>query len=292
LDTYGIKKLIEDFPFLFAGITQVGDILLPQYPDFGNYHSFMLSGQDQDGHMKMTTLLVKKSLENKITIPGLQTIPSSFYIPHIRGFKSKTPGEDPKMSSSWEEGTLYLGSGPEHQGLEDRIKSSLAKFDSAYKNLSTRENLKLCALDMVKYIDFFNKNSKINFNELIHEKEYQGLIANLEKKKTKNEQKIEQRKIDNYLIDVCNSLGQDNIKIVRDLLKDAITDHQVKRKLVFEYALNRVNYVDTGLWDFDNVKPEMPSFWKVPNRAKVDERKMNKTRWYHIINNMKDKLIP
>jgi len=71
LDIYGVKKLIEDYPFLFAGITQVGDIILPQYTDFGNYHSFMVSGQDQDGHMKMTIELVRRSLEAKREIPGL-----------------------------------------------------------------------------------------------------------------------------------------------------------------------------------------------------------------------------
>ena len=73
VDTYGIEKLCGnpnkegdkgEFPFLFAGITQVGDIILPQHYDFGNGHSFMVSGQDQDGHMKMTVELAKRALES------------------------------------------------------------------------------------------------------------------------------------------------------------------------------------------------------------------------------------
>src|SRR3990167_10860066 len=83
VDIYGADKLIQEFPFLFAGITQVGDILLPQHRDFGNYHSFMVSGQDQDGHMKMTTVLTKATLDNGTDLLGVSTIPSGFYIPHI-----------------------------------------------------------------------------------------------------------------------------------------------------------------------------------------------------------------
>lgn len=100
-DIYGADKLINDFPFLFAGITQVGDILLPQHNDFGNYHSFMVSGQDQDGHMKMTTALTKATLDSGIDLLGVTTIPSGFYVPHIRGISGN------KASSSKAESTIY-----------------------------------------------------------------------------------------------------------------------------------------------------------------------------------------
>src|SRR3989344_1095059 len=126
VDIYGFEKLSGnhekendkgEFPFLFAGITQVGDIILPQHKDFGNYHSFMVSGQDQDGHMKMTVELARRAFETGIELPGIQTIPSGFYIPHIRGIIGKA-------SSSKPETTLYLGSGPFREDLEGRIKTS------------------------------------------------------------------------------------------------------------------------------------------------------------------------
>jgi tryptophanyl-tRNA synthetase len=56
-DIYGAKQMVEEFCFTFAGMAQVGDILLPQSQFFGKDHSFMLSGPDQDGHMNMTTKL-------------------------------------------------------------------------------------------------------------------------------------------------------------------------------------------------------------------------------------------
>ena len=35
IDVYGKETFADEMNFLFAGITQVGDILLPQHPDFG-----------------------------------------------------------------------------------------------------------------------------------------------------------------------------------------------------------------------------------------------------------------
>ncbi|MBI4919440.1 hypothetical protein HY837_05895 [archaeon] len=149
VNTYGFKKLAESFPFLFAGVTQVGDIVLPQHSDFGNAHSFMVSGQDQDGHMKMTVELVKGSFKKGVELPGVQTVPSAFYIPHIRGLVGD------KASSSKSKGTLYLGSGPNHEDIEERIKSSLKKFDAALRK--SPKDVANCATDMVMYIDAFNE---------------------------------------------------------------------------------------------------------------------------------------
>src|SRR3989338_2054737 len=161
-DIYGMQKLVKDFPFLFAGVTQVGDILLPQHKDFGNYHSFMVSGQDQDGHMKMTVALTKATLDSGIELQGVQTVPSGFYIQHIRGISGD------KASSSKAAGTLYLGSGPEKEDLTERIKSTLRKVDCANTG-----DLEKCALDMVRYIDFFNSGSRVSFGELSASREYE-----------------------------------------------------------------------------------------------------------------------
>lgn len=150
-DIYGFRKLVDDFPFLFAAIAQVGDILLGQHRDFGNRHSFMVSGPDQDGHMKMTEALCRASLEGATggeALFGVTSVPSAVYIPHIRGLAGG------KSSSSEPKTTLYLGSGPERQGLEERIASSLAKFD---RHLAQdREAVAAYARDMTAYIDFFH----------------------------------------------------------------------------------------------------------------------------------------
>ncbi len=168
-DTYGFQTLIETFPFLFAGMTQVGDILLAQHEDFGNRHSFMVSGPDQDGHMKMTEALSRDFLEAEgmggANLKGISNVPSAFYVPHIRGL---TGG---KASSSQPESTLYLGSGPDREGLEERIESSLAKFD---RHLAEGpEAVETCTRDMATYIDFFHdhlpSSGKPNYTEVVRD---------------------------------------------------------------------------------------------------------------------------
>lgn len=294
IDTYGLEKLCGnskkqndkgEFPFLFAGITQVGDIMLPQHSDFGNYHSFMVSGQDQDGHMKMTSELAKRAFASGIELPGISTIPSAFYIPHIRGIIGKA-------SSSKPETTLYLGSGPLKETIEGRIKSSLTKLDNTLKDVDLKENVKYCALDMVRYIDFFNNKSTVDFGEVIHDSKYKKLTQNFEKVKDKQEREVIQKKIDDYLGGICESAGQNNIEIIRDSLKDSLIDHQQKRSKVLQFALELQTYRNTGLWDSDNVAPKKPDFWKVPNQSIVTKKDSKMTPWYKIISLMGDKLIP
>ena len=127
LDIYGAHKFTESFPFLFAGITQVADIILPQYPDFGNKHCMLLSGPDQDGHMKMTQALVERT---KNSLPGYNTMPSAVYIPHIRGLTGE------KASSSQPESTIYLGGNRknfEKLSLKERVSESIRKVEEAKK---------------------------------------------------------------------------------------------------------------------------------------------------------------
>ena len=279
-DIYGMDKLVSDFPFLFAGITQVGDIILPQHSDFGNFHSFMVSGQDQDGHMKMTVALAEAALNRGTSFLGVQTIPSAFYIPHIRGIQGS------KASSSKQEGTLYLGSGPMQESLDERIITNLRKFDSA-----DPLQLERCALDMVRYIDFFNKRSIVNFGEISQDQRYLIYLNALDH--TYGNKKIEaQSKLDLHLIDICRSKGQNNVELVRDSLKEALVEHQKKRELVLEYAKAKASYQPQGGWGMDDEKPSQPDFWKVPERAVVDESKRNQTEWQDLVVAMADQLVP
>ena len=284
IDIYGIEKMVKDFPFLFAGVTQVGDIILPQHNDFGNYHSFMVSGQDQDGHMKMTVALTEDSLKNGIAQLGVKTIPSGFYIPHIRGISGD------KASSSKAEGTLYLGSGPQQEDLDDRIKSTLSKFDAA-----DREQLERCALDMVRFIDVFNRESRVDFTEAAQTQKYKDLVKRLDDASRQEQQEV-QAELDGFLISFCQDKGQNNIEIVRDSLPEALREHQKRRKTILEYANERELYFDrleNGLNLLcDTEKPIQPEFWKVPECAVVDQDKRNQTRWFDIVHSAADRIIP
>lgn len=280
-DIYGAKKLIDNFPFLFAGITQVGDILLPQHEEFGNEHSFMVSGQDQDGHMKMTVALARATLDMG-SIAGIRTVPSGFYIPHIRGISGD------KASSSKSEGTLYLGAGPNIEDLTDRIRSTFRKLDKAKS-----ENLEKCSLDMVRYIDFFNSRSKVPFEDLCLEARYKELTQALEVAATREEQQRIQNGIDGFFIKHCKDQKQDNTEIIRDSLPEALVEHQRRREAILNYAKSRGSFRPSGGWgDMDDDRPTQPDFWKVPNRAVVDESKRNATQWFHIIDRASDRIIP
>lgn len=280
-DIYGMEKMVQDFPFLFAGITQVGDIILPQHSNFGNYHSFMVSGQDQDGHMKMTVALTEASLKNGIALPGVQTVPSGFYIPHIRGISGD------KASSSKAEGTLYLGSGPQQEGLDERIASTLRKFDNA-----DRGHVKRCALDMVRFIDVFNRENQINFSEFADTERYKNLIGRLDSAGSRSEQQKIQAELDSYLVSFCQDQRQDNVVIVRDTLPTALREHQQKREAILAYAKARASYRPQGGWSLDDEKPTQPEFWKVPEKAIVDENKRNQTQWFNIVDAVGDRIIP
>lgn len=282
-DIYSAEKLISDFPFLFAGITQVGDILLPQHKEFGNHHSFMISGQDQDGHMKMTVTLTQATLESGIDLLGVHTVPSGFYIPHIRGISGD------KASSSKAESTIYLGPGPNMEDLTERTRSSLKKVDEADRNYLDR-----CSLDMVRYLDFFNKRSQVSFEELCSEPTYKYLVGVLEAARTRDEQKKAQNDIDIFLINRCKDQGQNNSEIIIDSLPEALAEHQKRRETIISYAKARVKetIAFSGEEDAKVIKPIPPDFWQVPDVAVVSENKRNATQWFHIIDKVVDKICP
>src|SRR3989338_5860176 len=209
-------------------MTQVADILLPQHYDYGNSHSFMLSGQDQDGHMQMTIALTQRSVEDRIDLLGVQTVPSGLYIPHIRGLNGS------KASSSRPDDTLYLGPGPGNEDIEGRIRTSLGKFDKAYANAETRQFLERCALDMVRYIDGFNAESKVDFAEIAARPEYKALVAAVDSSRSTADGEKTQMALDDYLIGNCTARGQDNVTIVRDLLANQLVAHKKRRAEVID----------------------------------------------------------
>lgn len=275
VDIYGAEKLIQDFPFLFAGITQVGDILLPQHKDFGNEHSFMVSGQDQDGHMKMTKALTESTLASGADFLGVKSVPSGFYIPHIRG----TAGN--KASSSRSDSTIYLGAGPNVEEITDRIRSSLKKMDEA-----DRDHLERCCLDMVRFIDFFNSRSRVTFSDFCSDLRYRELEKALSSAKTAEDRKKLQDDMDNYLIGSCRDQKQNNIEIVRDSLPEALTDHKKKREAILYYAKQRSKSPDV------TSTSTRPDFWEVPLRAVIADNKKTPTKWYNMVSQVADKICP
>lgn len=282
-DIYGAEKLIEDFPFLFAGITQVGDIILPQHEEFDNSHSFMVSGQDQDGHMKMTVALVKASVGGGgLHGLGIKTIPSGFYIPHIRGISGD------KASSSKADGTLYLGAGPDAEDLTERVRSTHKKMDRA-----DNDHLERCSLDMVRYIDFFNARSRVLFEEISEDPSYTKLQKNLDSAQTREERKKAQHEIDEFLIRHCQYQDQSNIEIVRESLAEALEEHHQRRVDVLDYAKARAaSYLSSNTDESFGKKLKQPDFWQVPDSAIVHESKRNTTQWFHIIDRVSDRIIP
>jgi hypothetical protein len=244
----------------------------------------MVSGQDQDGHMKMTVELTKRALESGISLPGISNIPSGIYIPHIRGIIGKA-------SSSKPETTIYLGSGPGRLDLDNRINDTNLKITRALQDSNMKENIELAALDMTRYIDFFNDKSKVDFGQLLKELP-KGIRNSLNDEQDEN---ARLRIIENYLIKACKENGQDNIELVRDSLPEALREHQRKRKVVLDYAIAKREYNDRFKREYSihhEAKPEKPIFWKVPEKAVVEESKRNRTHWEDLVASMKDKLIP
>jgi tryptophanyl-tRNA synthetase len=303
IDTYSFKKLCGDsnakdsekvsgeFPFLFAGITQVGDILLPQHPDFANYHSIMLSGQDQDGHMKMTDGLARKLIEAESDFLGIQiqTPPSGLYISHIRGLVGGEDG-DQKMSSrlSSSTGTIYLGSGHRNLDVEGRVVENLEKFDWA-RDLNNR-NVKMATLDFIRYVEHFNDAANLNFEEMCNTPKYRAQVR-LGLSNEKEVQQQAQATRDQMLLGFCESKGVDVTNTVRGALESFLRNHHRKREEILDYAVQLAEVLDPIGWSEVDT-PDAPEFWKTPKKAIVDPSLRNKTKWYDIVVKFKDKLIP
>ncbi|HII71172.1 TPA: hypothetical protein HA265_00265 [Candidatus Woesearchaeota archaeon] len=279
-DIYGMDKLVKGFPFLFAGLTQVADILLPQHKDFGNDHSVMVAGPDQDGHMQMTMELARKTFEGNVDCLGASTEPSAVYIPHIRGLEGK-------MSSSRPESTLFIGPGPEGYDLQGRIEASIRKVEDAYNDPEKRKGVENGASDLIRYIQAFRDKSNEPAKELCETETYSKIQAVKDDSLNVYGEKA-QKEIDGCLAGGCEPEGRDNVELVKDTLKDFLAEHYSKRKQILEYAVARTQYERGERAE----KPEAPAFWKIPESAVVDESLRNRTQWYHIVASAAENLQP
>ncbi|MCD5401331.1 hypothetical protein LR013_01875 [candidate division NPL-UPA2 bacterium] len=275
-DIYGFPKLCDEFSFLFAGLAQVKDLVLPQNQDFGNFHSCMVSGPDQDGHMRMTTRLIEYFQEIKIQIPDVQTTPSALYTPHIRGLSGgKMSSSDPELLDK----TLFIGPGPDCSNpltIEERIRTNLSKIKVTINNISPNQVAK-SALDMVRFIDFFGRKSVVDFSSLLHD------LPSTLKRRIDQEEDRERKAllIDEYLIVECKQKGQDNVELVRENIEEVIREHHQRRKKVLQHAIHR-----------QEGRASEIEFWEIPQESAVDESLRNKTKWYNIVARMRDRIIP
>lgn len=267
VDTYNMQKLVDNVPFLLAGLVQVTDILLPQHPEFGNELCLLVAGPDQDGHMKMTLELVERT---KNVLLGFKMMPAALYIPHIRGLT----GIKQSSRLEEEESTIYLGSGHSRLTLKERIDRARNKIRAAEREHD--EEVKRFALDMIRYISDFEQYNKRDFVE-IEKKIPTSLKREISQVSDKG---IRRLKLDDYLIEKCLASGQDNVRIIKEYISEAIASHQKRKKEVFDYALERAN----------GRHPKKPDFWKASEKAIVPEIRRNKTQWYHIIHEKKEEL--
>lgn len=130
IEAYGMDELDGNFRFLFGGMNQVADLVLPQHPDFDHEYSTMVAGHDQEGHMKMTQNLTAPAVEDGDTF--VQTVPSSIYNPLIEGLVDVGDGDSSSKASSSEGRTsIYVGPTQEGLSLDERIDIGLGKLDEA-----------------------------------------------------------------------------------------------------------------------------------------------------------------
>ena len=129
IEAYGMDELDGNFRFLFGGMNQVADLVLPQHPDFDHEYSTMVAGHDQEGHMQMTQNLTAPAVEDGDTF--VQTVPSSIYNPLIEGLVDVDGDGSSKASSSKGETSIYVGPTDESLSLDERIDTGLGKLDAA-----------------------------------------------------------------------------------------------------------------------------------------------------------------
>ncbi|VVB77256.1 Tryptophan--tRNA ligase [uncultured archaeon] len=276
VDVYGRDMLADEMNFLFASITQVGDILLPQHRDFGKSHSIMLSGADQDGNMKMTMSLASRMLSSKFA-GHVRSAPSSLYVRSISNMEGK------KESASEPETTIYLG-----PSRNVYAKTSTGRVLEKVKALSLDERID----DVCGKIDRFKESDAANVLATIQRrskvlKDFEGLARHA---------------------------GSDDALIegFKEEVVNSITAHQANRRVVYEYALSRAlqDYLNASGQGAASPQIERiyagaranevsvnstslaePVFWAVPEGARVAEcNKRFSTKWYHIVAVAADKL--
>jgi len=279
LDIYGRDSLVDDFKFTFAGMAQVGDILLPQHQAFDRNYSFMLSGPDQDGHMTMTMTLAGKAIENKN--PHVKKTPASLYVLHVPGFDGK------KMSASEPQTSSYLGSlrnvYVKTEGrkfldhinaltIDERIEDSVSKINK-YKETNP-EQLANC----------INKMSRV-LPEFAECKTADDFIAAMPGILREHQM----RRRDVYAYACLKALGE----LVAH--SGSGWDERSVESKQPELVENIVAGLKRNCPEIQNAYEEIahkPKFWKASEAAYIPaEQRQVKTQWYHMIAANANKLV-
>ncbi len=274
VDILGRETFVDEMKFLFASITQVGDILLPQHPDFGKQHSFMLSGADQDGNMAMALTLSKKIIASYTSGDSdytrlVNTVPSSLYIRSISNMEGR------KESASEPDTTIYLG-----PSRNVYLQTPTGKILGRVDQLSLDDRV----ADMQEKVDRFSAIDPEKVAEAMTRR--QSLFSEFTG---------------------AERMDADTFKA---LTQEVIEDHHVKRREIFEYAmLSAIRHVRETTGDhaeieklaaagktvvpgFDeNRSANAPDFWEVPSDAYVPgDKKKVKTSWFSMIAEVADRL--
>ena len=276
LDVYGRETFVDEMNFLFASLTQVGDILLPQHPDFGKTHSFMLSGADQDGNMSMTTTLSRRVLDSSNGDPGsaryINTAPSSLYIRSISNLEGK------KESASEPETTIYLGPSRNVYGRTEtggKIMESIRILSLDDRVADTAEKVdRFSSIDNEKVMAAIRRRQPL-FREFKGEKD---MTADRFKHKVAEVLEAHQerrgRVFEYAVLEALEGYGADSCK----------NSAAIKR-------LIRIGEEKIPGFNRDR-KPAAPTFWEAPSEANVPKEKRNvKTEWFYLVAEAAESLI-
>ncbi|MDD5417992.1 MAG: hypothetical protein PHW96_03880 [Candidatus Nanoarchaeia archaeon] len=285
IDIYGRDTIFDEFPFLFAALTQVGDIILPQHRDFSKKHSTMIAGPDQDGHMKMTMFLSGNRIKSEDE--NITSMPSAIYVSHVPGLS-----ED-KASASNPEHTIYLGSmrtsyaksetGKKLEtitriGLEERINESLSKVESHI--LSDEDKTRKCIASMQKLFPELGKpGDVVDFKSKISE----FMKNHMERRKCV---------LEYALAKAYTEMTDSGRESSKEKINTCIKNNGLSLDLEQLAVSNNYNKASIYSTICEDVVIESPSFWNVPKSAIVpEEKKSVKTKWYNLIAQVSDSVV-
>lgn len=269
LDVYGRDTMVDGFNFFFAGMTQVGDIILPQHNAFGKQHSFMLSGCDQDGHMEMTMQLSKVAKERSVHI---KNIPSSLYVRTITNLEGKKESASESLTS------IYLGSARNVYLYGE--KYPVGKLLDRIDKLSLEERIE----DSNKKIDSFAEKDKGKVLESIRRRE--SVFPEFERISTIRDFK-------DAVTGVIKDHQKKRSQVYEYALLKTLREYDNSHDNLCREIETITKGATTNLPDFDSdANPARPSFWLTrPEFFIPEEIKGVKTKWNHMIAGKADEIV-
>ncbi len=276
VDVYGRETMADEMNFLFASLTQVGDILLPQHPDFGKRHSFMLSGADQDGNMSMTTTLANRAIQSYSNDPSatryVKTAPSSLYVKSISNLDGK------KESASEPDTTIYLGPS---RNIYSRSEHG-SKILESIRVLSLSDRI----ADSFEKIDRFNSKDAEKVAAAILRR--QPLFAEFS-----SEKGMDVERFKNKLTEILNEHQSKRGAVFEHAVLKVLKDHKANGTENSEAAQKLIRTAKKKIPDFNAAKePIAPRFWETPDSANVPESRKNvKTKWFYMVSEAAEDLM-